>query len=61
MIVARLIAVLVLITIGAAVVLYVFTRNRRYLEFAWRVLQFAVVLAVVFMVLYLLERLVLVV
>ena len=58
MLVLRLVGALVLITMGAALVLYFFTRNRRYITFAWRVLQFAVVFVIAFMVLYLLERLV---
>ncbi len=61
MVVLRLIGILALITIGLGVVLYLFTRNRRYLTFAWRVFQFAVVFLMVFMALYVLERLVLVV
>ncbi len=61
MVVLRLIGILVLITIGLALVLYLFTRNRRYLTFAWRMFQFAVVFLMVFMALYVLERLVLVV
>lgn len=61
MIVLRLIGILVLITTGAALVMYLFTRNRRYLNFARRVFQLAVVFLLVFMVLYVVERLVLVV
>jgi hypothetical protein len=61
MVVLRLVGVLVLIAITGSLALYVFTRNRRYLMFAWRVFQFAFVFLLVFMALYLLERLVLVV
>lgn len=61
MIVLRLIGILVLITIGASLAMYLGTRNRRYIDFAWRVFQLAVVFAVVFMVLFVVERLVLVV
>lgn len=61
MIVLRLVGILVLITIGASLAMYLFTRNRRYIDFARRVFQLAVVFVVVFMVLYVLERLVLVV
>lgn len=60
MIVLRLIGLLVLITIAGSIVMYLFTRNRRYLAFAWRVFQFAFVFLLVFMALYVLERLVLV-
>ena len=61
MLVLRLVGALVLIAIGAALALYFFSRNRRYLRFAWRVLQFAFVFLLVFMAFYVLERLVLVV
>jgi hypothetical protein len=61
MLVLRLVGVLVLIAITGSLALYVFTRNRRYLTFAWRVFQFAFVFLLVFMALFLLERLVLVV
>jgi len=60
LILLRLIGILVLITIGASWVMYLFTRNRRYLTFSWRVFQLAVVFLMVFMALYVLERLILV-
>jgi hypothetical protein len=61
MLVLRLFGLLVLITLAGSVALYLFTRNRRYLTFAWRVFQFAFVFVLVFMALYVLERLVLVI
>jgi hypothetical protein len=61
MVVLRLVGLLALIAIGAALVLYLFTRNRRYLTFAWRVFQFTVIFLMVLMALYVLERLVLVI
>jgi len=61
MFVLRLVGLLVLIIIAGSFALYLFTRNRRFLTFAWRVFQFAVVFLLVFMALYVLERLVLVV
>jgi len=61
MVVLRLIGMLVLITIAGSLALYFFTRNRRYLTFAWRVFQFAFVFLLVFMALYVLERLFLVI
>ena len=57
MLVLRLVGALVLITIAVALVLYGFTRNRRYLNFALRVFQFAVIFLLLFLVLYALERL----
>jgi hypothetical protein len=59
--VLRLVGILVLIGIVGAIALYLFTRNRRYLTFAWRLFQFAFVFLLVFLALYVLERLVLVV
>lgn len=61
MLVLRIVGILVLITILGSLAFYLFTRNRRYLTFAWRVFQFAFVFLLVFMALYVLERLVLVV
>jgi len=61
MLVLRLVGILVLIAIAGSVVLYLITRNRRFLTFAWRVFQFAFIFLLVFMVLYVLERLVLVI
>lgn len=58
MLVLRLVGILVLITIVGALALYFFTRNRRYLTFAWRVFQFGVIFLLVFVTLYALERLV---
>jgi hypothetical protein len=60
MIVLRLVGLLVLITITGSLAFYLFTRNRRYLTFAWRLFQFAFVFLLVFLALYVLERLVLV-
>jgi hypothetical protein len=59
MLILRLVGALALITIGTAFVLYLFTRNRRYLTFAWRVFQFGLVFAMVVMALYVVERLLL--
>jgi hypothetical protein len=57
----RLVGALVLIAIVGSLVLYLFTRNRRFLFIAWRIFQFAFIFLLVFMALYVLERLVLVI
>jgi len=59
--VLRLIGILALIAIIGSIALYIFTRNRRYLTIAWRVFQFAFVFLLIFLALYVLERLLLVV
>ena len=61
MLVARLIGVLVLIAIGILFAAYVYTNDRRYLAWLRRLIQFAIVFAVAFMALYVVERLVLVI
>jgi len=61
MLVLRLVGAVVLITVAASIALYFATRNRRYLTIAWRVFQFALVLVIAVLVLFALERLVLVI
>jgi hypothetical protein len=57
----RLAGVLVLLMLAVSAILFLWTRDRRYLSWAWRVLQFAVVFIVLVMILFLVERLVFVV
>jgi hypothetical protein len=56
MIVARLVGIIVLIVLAASVLMWLFTRNNRYLWFAYRVMQITVVAGVVFFGVLLLER-----
>jgi hypothetical protein len=60
MLVLRLFLLLMLITVGIAVLAYLFTRNRKYLRFTWQIVRFSVVFLAVFAVLFILERLVLI-
>jgi hypothetical protein len=59
MLILRLFLVVVALLVVLSGGMYLFTRNRRYLDFAWRVTRFAVVLLLLFAVLFLLERYVL--
>ena len=61
MFILRLIGFLLLITIGASLVTYLFTRNRRYLTFAWQVLKYGVVMAIIALAFLLFDRLVMIV
>ena len=61
MFVLRLVGFLVLITIGASLVTYLLTRNRRYVTFAWQVLKYGMLMAIIVLTLIVLERLVLVI
>jgi len=60
MLILRLFLVLVALLLVVSGGMYIFTRNRRYLKFAWQTLRFAVLLLLVFAVLFILERYVLV-
>jgi len=56
LIVIRLLGFLAIATIGASVVAFVLTRNRRWLRFAYQVLRLSVVVGMVLVLLYMLER-----
>ena len=56
MLMLRVVAVLVAIALGACIVLWLFTRDRRYLRYAWRVFQFAVYMLLAVLALFALER-----
>ncbi len=56
MLLLRLLAVLVGIGIGASVFAYFFTREPRYLALAWRLFRWALIVALVFFALLIVER-----
>jgi ABC-type transport system involved in multi-copper enzyme maturation permease subunit len=56
MVVARIIGVIVLIAIAVAVIMWLFTRESRYLWFAYRLIQLTVLAGVVFFGIFFLER-----
>ncbi|HVS26355.1 MAG TPA: hypothetical protein VHE58_03530 [Burkholderiales bacterium] len=60
-VVLRLVAYIALIAIGLALALWLFTRNRRYLNFAWQLFRFFVVLAALVLGLFVLERLIIII
>ena len=61
MFVLRIVGFLVLVTIGASLVTYLMTKNRRYITFAWQVLKYGMLMAIIVLTFILFERLVLVV
>lgn len=61
MYVLRIVGFLLLITIGASLVTYLLTKNRRYLTFAWQVLKYGMVMAIIVLAFMLFERLLMVV
>jgi hypothetical protein len=56
LIVIRLLGFLAVATIGAALLAFLLTRNRRWLNFALQLLRFSVVAGLVLVLLYVLER-----
>ncbi len=60
MLILRLILVLATLLLVLSGAMYIFTGNRGYLNFAWRTVRFMVLLMLVFILLFVLERYVLV-
>ena len=52
----RLLAVLTLISVAVGLAAYLLTRNAGYLRFSWRLLRYAVVVALLVFALLILER-----
>jgi cellulose synthase/poly-beta-1,6-N-acetylglucosamine synthase-like glycosyltransferase len=59
-IVLRLVAYLVVLAIGASFVTFLWTHDRRWLRFAWQIFKYALILILIVLALFALERLVLV-
>ncbi|MBI2312751.1 MAG: hypothetical protein HYU77_09640 [Betaproteobacteria bacterium] len=61
MVLVRLLGFLFLIAIALCVVLFLFTKDRKYLKWGRRVFQFGIVFALVLAALYLVERIILII
>ena len=61
MFVLRIVGFFVVATIGASLLTYLVTKNRRYVTFAWQVLKYGMIMAIVVLMFILFERLVLVI
>jgi hypothetical protein len=57
LLVLRIVAYVAVILIGAAVAAFLFTRDRRFLRFAWQVFKYGLLFAAVVLALVALERL----
>ncbi|MFA7269495.1 MAG: hypothetical protein WC073_09145 [Sterolibacterium sp.] len=58
MLLLRIVAILTVIGIGSGILAFLFTRDRRYLLLAGRIAKYALIFALVVLVLFALERLV---
>jgi len=61
MLLLRILGFLLLITIGGGIVMFVITKNRRYLTFTKQAIKYGIILAIVVLAFLVLERVVLVV
>ncbi len=61
MLLLRIVGILAVIAIGAGIVAFLFTRDRRYLGLSWRVAKYALIFALVLFALLALERLIVIV
>lgn len=58
MLLLRIVGILAAIAIGAGIVAYLFTCDRKYLGFSWRVAKYALIFALVLFALLAFERLI---
>lgn len=61
MFVLRIVGFFVVATIGAALLTYLVTKNRRYVTFAWQVLKYGMIMAIIVLTFILFERLILII
>lgn len=57
MLLLRIVGILAAIAIGAGIVAFLFTRERKYLGFSWRIAKYALIFALVLFALLAFERL----
>ena len=57
MVIVRLLLFLALATIGAALLLYLVKRDRRYLRFVWQTVKFTIFVLAAILVMFVAERL----
>jgi hypothetical protein len=60
MLVLRLLGALLIVVVGVAAVVYIVTKDRRWLRFARQSLVFGLIILLIFLALYALERLLLI-
>lgn len=58
MLLLRIVGILAAIAIGTGIVAFLFTRDRKYLGFSWRIAKFALIFALVLFALLAAERLI---
>ncbi len=56
MLILRLFLILIVLSLLLSGVMYLFTRNRRYLTLAWQIVRFTILMLLIFLLLVILER-----
>ena len=56
MIVLRILGALLVIAVGASAAVYLVTKDRRWLRFSWQILKFGLIILLIFLALFALER-----
>jgi hypothetical protein len=57
MLILRILGALLVITVGASVAVYLLTKDRRWLRFGWQVLKLGLIILLIFISLFAVERL----
>ena len=57
MLVLRILGALLVIAVGASAAVYLVTKDRRWLRFSWQILKFGLIILLIILALFLLERL----
>lgn len=52
----RLLAVIIVVAVGAGLLIYIITGNRDYLTFSWRLFRYGIVFALIVFALMVIER-----
>ena len=56
MLILRILGALLVITIGASAAVDLVTKDRRWLRFSWQILKFGLIILLIFLALFVLER-----
>ena len=56
MLVLRMLGALLVIGVGASAAVYLVTKDRRWLRFSWQILKFGLIIVLIFLILFALER-----
>ncbi|HVY07417.1 MAG TPA: hypothetical protein VHB46_15695 [Burkholderiales bacterium] len=57
MIIVRLLGALLVLAVGASAAVFLVTKDRRWLRFSWQILKFGLIILLIIIALFALERL----